>query len=268
MVKASEQRKDAAAIGNPWGLRRFDGRVVIVTGGASGIGLAVAQRLASEGASVCIADRSGRAREVANTNPAFLPLEADVSDESAVVAAVKQVIARHGRIDTLINCAGIVLDAPVQATSLESWQRVIDVNLTGTFLLCRHIMPHMIERRSGAIVNVASDAALIGQRSQAAYCASKGGVAAFTRAAALDGAPFGIRVNAVCPCFVETPLLESWLAAAADPAKARAEVAAVQAMNRIGKPQEIAAAIAYLACDEARFVTGIVLPVDGGSTLS
>jgi NAD(P)-dependent dehydrogenase (short-subunit alcohol dehydrogenase family) len=141
------------------------------------------------------------------------------------------------------------------------------VNLTGTFLVCRHALPAMLERRSGAIVNIASDAALTGQLDQAAYCASKGGVAQFTRAAALDAAPFGVRVNCVCPCFVETPLLTAWINGSPDPAKARAEAASTQPMGRIGKPEEIGGAVAYLASSEASFVTGIVLPVDGGATI-
>jgi NAD(P)-dependent dehydrogenase (short-subunit alcohol dehydrogenase family) len=251
-----------------WGLRRFEGQVAIVTGGASGIGWAVATRLAAEGAQVWIADLKGRAGARSGEHPALLPLDMDVSDEAAVAAAVAKVIERHGRIDVVVNCAGIVLEGTAQQTSRAGWQRVLDVNLTGTFLLCRHTLPHMIERRCGAIVNVGSDAALVGQTGQAAYCASKGGVAQFTRAAALDGAPYGIRVNCVCPCFIDTPLLGSWVDSAADPAKARAEAAATQAIGRVGKPEEVAAAIAYLASGEANFVTGVVLPVDGGATVS
>jgi NAD(P)-dependent dehydrogenase (short-subunit alcohol dehydrogenase family) len=240
----------------------------MVTGGASGIGWAVATRLAAEGAQIGIADLPGRAVARSRGRLEFLPLDVDVSDEPAVIAAVEQVIARHGRIDVVVNCAGIVLEGTAQQTSRAEWQRVLDVNLTGTFLMCRHTLPQMIKQRSGAIVNVASDAALVGQTGQAAYCASKGGVAQFTRAAALDGAPYGIRVNCVCPCFVDTPLLGAWVDSAADPARARAEAAATQAIGRIGKPEEVAAAIAYLASAEANFVTGIVLPVDGGATVS
>lgn len=251
-----------------WGLRRFEGQVALVSGGASGIGWAVANRLAAEGARVWIADLPGRAAARCSAQPELSPLDVDVARESDVMAAVGQVIARDGRIDVLVNCAGIVLEGTAQQTSHADWQRVLDVNLTGTFLLCRHTLPTMIERRSGAIVNVASDAALVGQTGQAAYCASKGGVAQFTRAAALDGAPYGIRVNCVCPCFVDTPLLGGWVDSAPDPTKARAEAAAVQAMGRVGKPSEIAAAIAYLASAEANFVTGVVLPVDGGATVS
>jgi NAD(P)-dependent dehydrogenase (short-subunit alcohol dehydrogenase family) len=251
-----------------WGLRRFVGQTAIVTGGASGIGWAVATRLAAEGATVWLADLPGKARARIQANPALHALDLDVSNEAEVVDAVDQVLASTNRIDVLVNCAGIVHEGTAQATTRAAWRRVLDVNLTGTFLLCRYVLPSMIERRSGAIVNVASDAALVGQTSQAAYCASKGGVAQFTRAAALDSAPFGIRVNCVCPCFVDTPLLGAWVDAAANPQAARAEAAAVQAMGRVGRPEEIAAAIAYLASSEANFVTAVVLPVDGGATVS
>ena len=250
-----------------WGLERFRDRVAVVTGGASGIGLAAAARLAAEGARVWIGDLPGRAARTCETRTGFEPLELDVSEERSVIAAIQRIMDAHGRIDVVVNAAGVVLDATAQETSRTAWQRVLDVNLTGTFLLCRYALPHMIARKSGAIVNVASDAAIAGQRSQAAYCASKGGVAQFTRAAALDGAPFGIRVNCVCPCFVDTPLLAAWVDSMPDPMLARAEAASVQPMGRVGKPEEIAAAIAFLASDEATFVTGVVLPVDGGATV-
>lgn len=251
-----------------WGLRRFAGQTAIVTGGASGIGWAVATRLSAEGANVWIADLPGKARARTGANPGFQPLDADVSNEADVIAAVDKVLSATNRIDVVVNCAGVVHEGTAQETTRAAWQRVLDVNLTGTFLLCRHALPSMIERRSGAIVNVASDAALVGQTGQAAYCASKGGVAQFTRAAALDVAPYGVRVNCVCPCFVDTPLLGAWVDASANPKAARAEAAATQAMGRVGRPEEIAAAIAYLASSEANFVTAVVLPVDGGATVS
>ena len=191
----------------------------------------------------------------------------DVCNEAEVTAGVNLIIERDARIDVLVNCAGIALAGSAQSTSLAEWDRVLAVNLTGTFLVTRHVVPHMMRRRSGAIVNVASDAALVGQRDQVAYCASKGGVAQFTRAVALDTAPFAVRVNCVCPCFVDTPLLSAWISSCPDPDLARGEAAATQPMGRIGSPAEIAGPIAFLCSEEASFVTGVVLPVDGGATV-
>jgi 3-oxoacyl-[acyl-carrier protein] reductase len=251
---------------SPWGLKRYQGKVALVTGGASGIGWGVALRLRAEGAHVWLADLGDRANTACAGEEMMSPLSIDVRDETAVITAVAAVIQRDAGIDALVNCAGVVLEGSAQATSLADWERVLAVNLTGTFLMTRHVLPHMIARRSGAIVNIGSDAALVGQRNQAAYCASKGGVAQFTRAAALDAAPYGVRVNCVCPCFVDTPMLSAWINASSNPEEARREAAATQPLGRIGSPAEIAGPVAFLCSEEASFATAVVLPVDGGAT--
>lgn len=252
------QRMDA------WRLGRFKGKVALVSGGASGIGRAAAIRLTAEGAEVWIADRTEP--DPADASLRGLPhLRLDVGDEAAVDAAIDRIVDTAGGLDLVVNAAGIATAGDVTGTSLSDWMRVNEVNLTGTFLMTRAAMRAMAGR-GGAIVNLASDAGLVGQTGQAAYCASKGGVVQFTRAAALDGAPEGIRVNCVCPCFVATPLVEDWLARQPDPAAARRAAEADQPIGRMGRPDEIAAAIAWLGSDEANFVTGIALPVDGGTT--
>jgi NAD(P)-dependent dehydrogenase (short-subunit alcohol dehydrogenase family) len=175
------------------------------------------------------------------------------------------VLANDGRLDVVVNAAGIAIAGTTQETSVADWNRTVLVNLNGTFLVTAAAMRAMRDR-GGAVINIASDAGLVGQPGQAAYCASKGGVVQFTRAAALDGAADAIRVNCVCPCFVETPLVRDWLAAQPDPTAARAAAEADQPIGRMGRPHEIAAAVAFLASDEANFITGIALAVDGGTT--
>ncbi len=247
-----------------WELQRFHGRVAVVTGGASGIGRATALRLAAEGATVWIVDRNApNADDVLSGQTHFLPL--DVTEAQSVDATIGRIVNEAGKLDILVNAAGIAIAGTVTNTSIEEWSRTLAVNLTGTHLVTAAAMRAM-SGRGGAIVNIASDAGLVGQPGQAAYCASKGGVVQLTRAAALDGAADLIRVNCVCPCFVETPLVKQWIAAQPDPGAARRAAEADQPIGRMGKPHEIAAAVAFLASDEANFVTGIALAVDGGTT--
>ena len=246
------------------GLSRFAGKVAVVTGGASGIGRATVSRLVAEGALVWIADTSEPAsEELALDGIRFVQL--DVSDEPAVDEAMAKILAESGRIDVVANAAGIVAAGSAADTTLADWLRINSVNLTGTFLVTRAAMRAM-KHSGGAIINVGSDAGLVGQTEQAAYCASKGGVVQFTKAAALDGAPDGIRVNCVCPCFIATPMVEDWLASQPDPSAARAEAEAEQPIGRMGRPEEVAAVIAYLGSHESNFITGTAVPVDGGTT--
>jgi NAD(P)-dependent dehydrogenase (short-subunit alcohol dehydrogenase family) len=247
-----------------WGLARFAGMAAVVTGGISGIGRATAIRLLAEGARVWIIDRNSPAA----ADPAFHGMsyiELDVTDAESVHSTIARIAAEAAAIDVVVNAAGIAHSAPAQDTRANDWNRLIDVNLTGTFNVTAAAMRAM-KGRGGAIVNIASDAGLVGQVAQAAYCASKGGVVQLTRAAALDGAPDAIRVNCVCPCFVETPLVDAWIAQQPDPSAARSAMQSDQPIGRIGRPYEVAGAIAYLASAEANFVTGVALAVDGGTT--
>lgn len=249
------------------GLRRFSGQIAAVTGAGSGIGAATARRLCREGAFVWLLDRDGEAaRSVTHGLEHARAIEVDVSDPAAVADTVEEIVDTSGQLDVMIVNAGVTLEASIWQTEPEQLARVIDVNLVGAFYCAGLAVARMIEQRSGAVVFTASDAGLVGWPSQAAYCATKGAIVALTRAAALDAAPHDVRVNCVCPAFTATPLVEAWISDAADPALARAEVEQAQPIGRIAHPDEVAAAIAFLASDEANFITGIALPVDGGVT--
>lgn len=238
--------------------------LVIVTGAGSGIGRAVALRLARDGARVLAADvDAAAAQETAERAGEMVQAaQADVRDENSVRTLVT-VAGQQRPIRALVNVAGVgsVTNAP--DTTLEVWDRVMSVNATGTFLCCKHVIPHLRERGGGAIVNIASIAGLVGMRNRAAYCASKGAVVALTRAIALDHAAEGIRVNAVCPGTVDTPWIERLLEEAGE---TREGLAARQPMGRIASADEVAGAVAWLLSGEAAFATGSMLVLDGGWT--
>jgi NAD(P)-dependent dehydrogenase (short-subunit alcohol dehydrogenase family) len=251
--------------------RRFEGRVALVTGGASGIGLATAERLLAEGAAVVIADRDGEAGEAAAAalRDRGLALASaarcDVTRGAEVEALVARVRDEHRRLDVLFNNAGIYEPGEVHEVGEEAWDRQLGVNLRAVYLVAHHVVPVMLAQGGGAIVNNASVAALVGDRTSAAYCASKGGVAMLTRAMALDYAQRGIRVNAICCGEIDTPLFvkESYQIGMT-PDSYREVLNEAHPIGRIGLPSEAAAAVAFLASDDASFVTGVLLPVDGG----
>jgi NAD(P)-dependent dehydrogenase (short-subunit alcohol dehydrogenase family) len=251
--------------------RRFEGKVALVTGGASGIGLATAERLLEEGAAVVIADLDGEAGEaaaVALRGRGFGLASAarcDVTRGDQVEALVGDVVARHERLDVLFNNAGIFEPGEVHEVDEEAWDRQLGVNLRAVYLVAHHVVPVMLAQGGGAIVNNASVAALVGDRAAAAYCASKGGVALLTRAMALDYAQRGIRVNAICCGEIDTPLFErESYQIGMTPDAYRELLNEAHPIGRIGLPSEAAAAVAFLASDDASFVTGVLLPVDGG----
>jgi len=250
---------------------RFEGKVALVTGGASGIGLATAERLLAEGAAVVIADLDGEAGEAAAAALRGRGLEAvhaarcDVTRGDQVKALVDDIVVRHERLDVLFNNAGVFEPGEVHEIGEEAWDRQLNVNLRSVYLVSHHVVPVMLAQGAGAIVNNASVAGLVGDHSAAAYCASKGGVAQLTKAMALDYATRGIRVNAICCGEIDTPLFvrESGQLGMT-PDEYRAILNEAHPMGRIGLPSEAAAAVAFLAGDEASFITGVLLPVDGG----
>ena len=246
--------------------QRFRGRIALVTGAASGIGLASAVRLAQEGATVVASDiRAGEDIAGHIGNGATFTI-CDVSDEKSVRAAIAAVVERHGGLDILVNAAGVPHAKTVLDTSDGDWDRVLAVNLKGVFLMCRAAIPVMRGRAGASIVNIASELGTVGQAACAAYCASKGGVIQLTRAMAIDHAADGIRINAVCPGPVDTPLLEAFMQAGADPAAARNEQRNATLLGRFGEPREIAATVAFVASCEASYMTGASVLVDGGVT--
>jgi len=234
----------------------FKGKRALVTGAGSGIGAAVARTLAAEGADVVLADLALQPAEALAGEIGGRAIELDVRDEGQVASAMTD-------LDVLVNVAGIGSTTTAPDTPIEVWDDVFAVNARGTFLCCKHAIPGMVERQSGAIVNVASVAALVGLRNRAAYCASKGAVVSLTRALAVDHVADGIRVNAVCPGTVDSPWVRRLVDEVGESLDA---LRARQPMGRLGLPEEIAAAVAYLASDAAAFVTGTTLVIDGGLT--
>jgi NAD(P)-dependent dehydrogenase (short-subunit alcohol dehydrogenase family) len=236
---------------------RLEGKVCVITGAAGGIGAATVEAFAREGAKVVGVDLN-------DSSPGDLALAVDVTEEFAVSQMYTQVQEEFGRIDVLFNNAGISPDddTSVLDTSLEAWQRVQDVNLKSVFLCCKHGIPHLLDGGGGSVINTASFVAVMGAAtSQISYTASKGGVLALTRELGVEFARRGVRVNALCPGPIDTPLLRELFAK--DPEKAQRRLVHVP-MGRFGKAEEIASGVLFLASDESSFVTATTFLVDGG----
>ncbi len=248
---------------------RVEAKVAIVTGAASGIGRACARLLAREGARVVLADRDearGRAA-AAELGAPHLFQALDVIDEAGWAAVIGTTLSAFGRLDILVNAAGIGVMGDVETTTLADWRHVNAVNSDGTFLACRAAIAAMKPTGGGSIVNFSSVAGLIGDPDTAAYCASKGAVRMFTKSVALHCARRGynIRCNSVHPSFIATPMVESMLAAMDDP-KARSRLERAAPLGRLGDADDVAQLVLYLASDESRFTTGAELVIDGGLT--
>lgn len=247
---------------------RLHNKICIITGGASGIGKAACVMFAGEGATVIVADKSLQpAAEVASlAGHGAVAMEMDAANSKSVQRVIKQTVERFGRIDVLVNNAGYGIPGNVVQTDEDDWDKLMAVNVNGVFFGCKYVIPEMQKQGGGAIVNTASIVATVGIRDRAAYCASKGAVAALTRAMALDHVADNIRVNAIAPGTIDSPYFQEMLAKSPRAAELRRELEARQAMNRLGKPEEIAAGMVFLASDEASFMTGSILTIDGGMT--
>lgn len=247
---------------------RLAGRVAIVTGAASGIGAACALRFAAEGARIAGIDVNEPTAEqrsaVEKAAPEAIWLRADVRDEASIEGAVGEALGRLGRVDALVNAAGVSGFGAVDELDAAEWDRVVGINLRGTYLVSKHVVRHMKSQRSGSVVNLASIEGLEGMQSQAAYNASKGGVVLLTRNMAIDYGLFGVRVNCLCPGFIDTPMTAVLKGPGLDPI--RDAFIDLHMLKRAGRPEEVAACALFLCSDDASFVTGHALVVDGGFT--
>lgn len=250
-------------------MARLDGKVALITGAASGIGAATALRFAQEGARLAGVDRNepdaGDWEQATRLLPDAFFATADVRDEERLAEVIGAAREQLGRIDILVNSAGVGGGGPIHAVAAADWDFVLDVNLRGTFLASKHVLRWMLEQGSGSIVNIASVEGIEGFAGGSSYNASKGGVITLTKNMAIDYARKGVRVNAVCPGFIDTPLLRG-IFALEQMASLREEVREAHQLGRFGEPIEIAHACLFLASDEASFITGVALPVDGGYT--
>jgi NAD(P)-dependent dehydrogenase (short-subunit alcohol dehydrogenase family) len=247
---------------------RFEGKVALITGGCSGLGLAAAQYLAAEGCSVALCDKNAglfeyAGQEIEKTGGKCETIETDVTEEGSLVDAFNRTIEVFGAIDIVITSAGVGDGTRIESLTQGTWNRIVDVNLKGTYLTCRLAIEHMRKNpNGGAIVTISSIGGMTAVYGGSAFAASKAGVIHMTRSLGVEVARENIRINCICPGVIMTNLTEKWLN---QPGKRRT-ISFAHPAGRIGEPIEVAAAIAFLASDEASFITGVALPVDGGYT--
>lgn len=247
---------------------RLAGMKSVVTGGASGIGAATARRFAAEGAQVCILDRDvATAQALAEElGSEHFALELDVRFEAAVEQAAADVYARWKAVDVLVNNAGSELNKTYNETTVEEWDKVLDTDLKGPWLLCKHFVPPMVERGSGSVINISSLNGLVGFPLSTAYGSAKGGLVVFTRDMAIELATTGVRINCVCPGVIETPMMERWTDLMPDKDEAKAMLRGVMPIGRMGTAEEVAGAVLFFASADSSLCQGAVLSVDGGFT--
>jgi len=250
---------------------RLRKKVAVITGAGSGIGRATALLFSEEGAKVAIVDIDKEMGQqttdiIRKRGQEALFIPTDITDPSQVKSMVENVTHTYGRIDILVNNAGIYDQGDIVNTDEEKWDRIMNVNVRAAFLCCKYCIPKMIKTGGGVIINVSSEAGIVAIKNQVAYNVSKAGLISLTKSIAVDFAPQNIRANCVCPGTTETPLVTAALTEQAHPEKIRRELEETRPANRLGKPEEIAYGIVYLASDESPYATGAVLSIDGGYT--
>jgi len=251
--------------------KRFVGKVAIVTGAANGIGCAVAAAFVREGATVYGLDLDAEGlqrttRVLTQGAGRCVPIIADVSQVGDVARSIETVLHAAGRIDVLVNNAGINMAKRIDELEIADWDRVFDTNLKSVYLFCKLVWPTFVSQRSGNIINIASIMGKGGGISSPAYCSTKSGMLMFSRCLAKDGAAHGIRVNCVCPGYIDTPIMDRVFKGAKDPKRARLELESRMPLGRLGKPADVAAGILFLASAEADYISGIELTIDGAVT--
>jgi NAD(P)-dependent dehydrogenase (short-subunit alcohol dehydrogenase family) len=248
---------------------KLDNQVVIITGAGKGIGRGIAECFAAEGTSVVIATRGIEDGKRTEENIKKLGgnayfIQTDVADESSIISMVEQTLDRYGKINTLINNAGVTLFKSILETTIEDWEKVINIDLRGTFLCSKYVVPVMIKQKGGSIINISSNHAISTLPNTEIYAAAKGGVNAMTKSMALSLGQYNIRVNTICPGFTDTPHYRNWISEQADPDLVEGEVKALHALSRICKPEDVAKLAIYLASDESNMMTGESIVLDGG----
>jgi len=249
----------------------FAGKVALITGGTSGIGLETARQLLAQGATVAVIGsqiNKGKValEQLATDDDKLCFIQGDISKVSQCQGVVQQTVAKLGRLDIVINSAGIYMEKPIGEVTEEEFDQIMNINIKGTYFICKYALPHLRQAGGGAIVNVSSDAGINGNSFCTTYCASKGAVTIFTKALALESIHDGIRANCVCPGDVDTPMVQKQLVNVVNKVEYLRDMASVYPIGRIARPEEVAKVICFLASDDASFVNGAVWTVDGGLT--